>query len=49
MIFTNLGGPKYGFRQVFRLPGDSTWTIVHKNSTFDGTEIAAISLIMVRF
>ena len=49
MVFVNLGGPKYGFRQVFGLFGDSTWTTVHKNSTFDCTEIAAISLIFVRF
>ncbi len=47
--FVNLGGPKYGFRQVFWLFGDSTLTIVHKNSNFNGTEIAVISLIIVRF
>ena len=49
IIFDNLGGPKHGSRQVFLLFGDSTWTIVYRNSTFNGTEIAVISLIMVRF
>ncbi len=49
IIFVIFWGPEYGFRQVFGLYGDSTWTTVHKNSTFNGTETAAISLIIVRF
>ncbi len=49
MIFVNLGDPKYGFRRVFMLFVDSIWKIVHKISIFDGMEIVAISIIMVRF
>ncbi len=49
IIFVNFGGPKYWFRQVFWLFGDSTWKTVHKNSIFTGTDIAVISPIIVRF
>ncbi len=37
------------FLPIFGILGDSAWTIVHKNSTFTSTEIAVISLIIVRF
>ncbi len=48
-IFAKLGGPKHGSRRDIGVFGNSAWTIVHKNSTFTGTEIAVISLIIVRF
>ncbi len=44
-----LRGLVYGSRRVIDISGGWTWQLVHKNSTFFRTEIAPISLIMLRF
>ena len=44
-----LGGSQTWAQTGYRVFGDSTWMIVHKNCTLTSTEIAVISLIMVRF